>query len=237
MIVMLGSLLALVSGDCKPKPAPDEIFDIFYKPSDKWDLDTSTGTHGCEIAVPFDKPRIHPCPGNNGFNVWNFNAYNPDNFNETIAWSYLLGVGNAYPFQGGTAGFIWVNVEISFANGFWLRAKMENGRPPGETGHANISTSGAGSTARWGIIPLGWNSTKNGEIHTHREEHGKYQLGLTGTMDMKAVNTWGERSSMPKPNPRERVYVERDGKLQARDMISGRKCLCHQSSTSQSDIS
>ncbi|KAH4959937.1 hypothetical protein HBI38_224630 [Parastagonospora nodorum] len=65
---------------------------------------------------------------------------------------------------------------------------MENGRPPGQTGHANILTPGAGSTDRWGIIPMGWNSTENGEeIHTHREEHGKYQLGFTGTMDMKAV--------------------------------------------------
>lgn len=167
MLALLGSLLALVSEDYNPQPAPDELFDIFYKPSEKWESETFTDAQGCEISVPFDKPRIHPRPGNQGFNVWNFNAYNPANINETIAWSYVLGYGDAHPFQGGAAGFLSVIVAISFADGFWLHVKMKISAPPGKTGHANFSTAGAGTTAYWGIIPKGWNSTKNGEeIHT-----------------------------------------------------------------------
>ena len=89
-------------------------------------------------------------------------------------------------------------VAISFADGYWLHAKMENSAHPGETGHANVSTSGLGTTAHWGIITMGWNSTKNGEeMRTYREETGKYNLGLTGTMDMKAVSTCGEGTWMP----------------------------------------
>jgi len=69
VLAMLCSFLALVSGNCKPHPAPDGLFDIPYRPSEKGESETFTGTQGCEISVPFDKPRIHPCPGNQGFDV------------------------------------------------------------------------------------------------------------------------------------------------------------------------
>lgn len=131
-LVCIGVVLATTH--CHDDPEPPQTY-VFPNTRNSgpvhttWTSKYSSCHHDIE---PLDKPRVMPQPNTTSWSKWHFDAVNQNNFNESVAFTFILGTEEALPEEGSKTGLVTVKINFSFADGTTKEVKIDSGE--GESG-------------------------------------------------------------------------------------------------------